>query len=287
METRLVRAMRVAAAFAVFSCSTGQFGELDSSAGGGGFGGEGAASATSAGGAGLGEGGSGGDEAASSVASASSSASSVSSSASSSASTGSGPPPPPPPPPQVIYVNFDGVTVNDCSNYCSDAPTNRSWAIGAHFGKSAVAFAPYTNASGRKIVVDGLVAAFSPYNVAVKTARPASGPFTMVIVSTTTGPNHGVAPLDCLNQNPNDIAFVYKIGSASADTVRRYATHELGHSFGLEHVVGADDFMQWASSGSKFTVSTYDHAKPSGHDCLSSDVQDAPAMLLAALGKAP
>jgi len=45
--------------------------------------------------------------------------------------------------------------------------------------------------------------------------------------------------------------------------------------------------MQWASSGNGFTVSTYDYAHPSGHDCIVDDVQDAPAGLLEALGPAP
>ena len=55
----------------------------------------------------------------------------------------------------LIYVNFDGVTVSNCANYCSDATTNRSWAIGAHFGTSAVAFPAYTG-SGRQAIVDSI-----------------------------------------------------------------------------------------------------------------------------------
>ena len=52
---------------------------------------------------------------------------------------------------QIVYVNFDGVTVDDCDGYCSDAPINRSWAIGAVWGSDSVTFAPYTDAGGRAL----------------------------------------------------------------------------------------------------------------------------------------
>lgn len=194
------------------------------------------------------------------------------------------------PSPQVIYVNFDGALISDCDDQCSDAPSDRSWAISGHFGRSEMQFAPYTNAAGKTTIVAAIASAYSPYNTSVTTTRPAEGPYTMVIVSPTPGPNHGVAPLDCLNTNRNDIAFVYNLESSAhwsaPPQIGRASVHELGHSFGLEHVVAGDDFMQWASTGHAFTVSTYDHAHPSGKDCLSGDVQDAPAMLLMALGPA-
>ena len=192
---------------------------------------------------------------------------------------------------QIIYVNFDGALISDCPDQCSDAPSDRSFAISGHFGRSEVAFSPYTNVAGKTQIVANLKAAFADYNVHVTTSRPLEGPYTMLIVSPTSGPNHGVAPLDCRNGNPNDIAFVYNLQSSphwsDPKQISRSATHELGHSFGLEHVVSSTDFMQWASSGNAFTVSTYDANHPSGHDCLTGNVQDAPAMLLEALGPSP
>src|SRR5687768_15875178 len=46
--------------------------------------------------------------------------------------------------PQVVYVNFRGPTIKDCSNFCSDATTNRSFVMG-HFGKQSMNFAPLTD----------------------------------------------------------------------------------------------------------------------------------------------
>src|SRR5262249_25890961 len=149
---------------------------------------------------------------------------------------------------QVVYVNFEGVRVTNCTQQCSDARTNRSWAIGEHFGKQSVDFLPYTGEKNRSIVLDTLRRAYAPYRVRFTTERPDSGDYTMVIVSATGGPHHGVAPLDCGNENPNDIAFIYRTANSSAELVGREAAHELGHSFGLGHVANNADFMQWASS---------------------------------------
>jgi hypothetical protein len=147
-------------------------------------------------------------------------------------------------------------------------------------------FAPYPGEAARKTVLAGLRTAYAPYRVSFTTERPDAGPYTMVIVSATGGPHHGVAPLDCGNANPSDIAFVYRTALSSADLVAREAAHELGHSFGLAHVAAQGDFMQWASSGGRFTVAPYDTAHESGK-CFDGEVQDAPAMLAASLGRAP
>ena len=185
---------------------------------------------------------------------------------------------------QTIFVNFEGARVADCDGYCSDAPGSRSWAIDEVWGQSRVDFARYDGgAAARAQIVRIIEEAFGPYDVYVTTSRPAAGPYTMVIVSPTWGPHHGVAPLDCGNRNASDIAFVYEIGGSSPGWIGQAAVHELGHSFGLSHVTSGADFMQWASSGRAFTRSSYDHAHPSGR-CFDGETQDAPAMLSTNLG---
>ena len=185
---------------------------------------------------------------------------------------------------QIVYVNFDGVTIRDCDNYCSDARSDRSWAIGAHFGGSSKTFARYAGSSSqRDSIMSDLREGFDDYNIDFTTSRPSSGPYTMLIISTSSGPNHGVAPLNCGNTNANDIAFVYKIGNSSTSWIAQAGAHELGHSFGLSHVKESRDFMQWASSGDVFSRATWDSAR-SNKRCFDGNTQDAPAILKANLG---
>lgn len=184
---------------------------------------------------------------------------------------------------QRVYVNFDGPVIEDCSNYCSDARINKSFAISAHFGVSRIDFTPWGSAAQRQYVVNSLRSTFSPYDVEIVEHRPSAGPYTMLVVSASGGPNHGVAPLDCDNTNATDIAFVYKVGSTSESWVAKAAAHELGHSFGLSHVTNGGDYMHWDASGTAFTHATWDSAR-SGAKCFSGNSQDAPTMLKNALG---
>ena len=185
---------------------------------------------------------------------------------------------------QVVYVNFNGITIKDCDNYCSDAPSNRSWAIGAHFGGSSKTFAKYAGSSSqRESIMRDLRKGFEDYNIEFTTSRPSSGPYTMLIISPSSGPNHGVAPLNCGNTNASDIAFVYKIGNSSTAWIAQAGAHELGHSFGLSHVKESRDYMQWASSGDIFSRATWDSARSSKR-CFEGSIQDAPEILKANIG---
>jgi hypothetical protein len=186
--------------------------------------------------------------------------------------------------PQVVYVAFEGARIEDCPFPCSRAANNQSWAIQAGFGRAgSMEFAPYENTAGRKVILDRLAALFARYRVSFTSERPAAEPYTMVIISPTVAAHHGMAPMDCGNQNQNDIAFVYHIAGIAPDQIARFAAHELGHSFGLSHVVETSEIMQWASSGRAFGTGTYDPAHPSDK-CFQGDVQDADALLLSALG---
>jgi hypothetical protein len=192
-----------------------------------------------------------------------------------------------PPGPQVVFVNFNGLKVENCGNYCSDAPTNRSWVIGHMTGKASMDFAPFDNLAERATILADLRTLYAAYDVTFVTTRPTSGPYTMVIISPSYMPHHGVAPLDCGNANRNDIAFVYRTGDTGFYTnghkIAQAAAHELGHSFGLAHVVNTDEIMEWASSGRHFGASEYDRTHPSGK-CFSGSEQHAAAMLKASLG---
>ncbi len=187
--------------------------------------------------------------------------------------------------PQVVYVNFDGPTIDHCA--CSDAINNRSLVIDYAFKKPSMKFQPYTSTTGRRTIMANLKKFFAAYNITFTTTRPASGPYTMLVITPTYWAHHGVAPLDCNNANPSDIGFVFRTGNTRFYTtpvkIAQAAAHELGHSLGLAHVTARGEAMQWASSGQGFGRSTYDTAHPSGK-CFSGNTQDAPAMLNATVG---
>lgn len=190
--------------------------------------------------------------------------------------------------PQVVYLNFGGVRISDCTDFCSDAPGNRSWAIHAHFGVSTyIDFGPYTSDWGKSYIIDHLNAAFGPYNVNFTTSRPGSGSYTMVVISPSARSSWwGVTPLDCGNGNRNDVVFAYGAGVDTADRAFRVILHELGHTFGLFHTTNSSDVMQWASSGSSYSSGSYDYGHESGR-CQSGDWQDGPAVVQAAVGARP
>ena len=192
---------------------------------------------------------------------------------------------------QVIYVNFDGVTVNDCpeTTYCADAPGNRSSIIGTFFERDSINWSPYTNSAGRQVVMDELEEAFSPYDVEFTTERPSSGQYTMLVVASNSEfSGLGVAPLDCGNTHPNSIAFVYRADEFAPQTIANAAVHELGHSFGLAHVEHSHDYMYYLADDSRneFSRSPYDLPN-AAHRCDEEDVQDAPQVLLDVLGMRP
>jgi hypothetical protein len=188
---------------------------------------------------------------------------------------------------QVVFVNFNGPTISNCDG-CSSAPRNRSFVIGRMWGRSSVDFAPYTNADGKEIILARLRRFFEPWRIRFTSVRPDSGKYTMVIISPTLMAHHGVAPLDCGNANRNDIAFVVHTGDTGfypgPGKIAQAAAHELGHSFGLSHVVQSDEIMQWASSGQTFGRAGYDTAHPSGK-CFGGSVQDAPELLRLNIGR--
>lgn len=198
---------------------------------------------------------------------------------------------------QTVFLNFEGGRIDshpDCRTQyhvdCSNAPVNKSYLIELLFNETSVQLPGITNANVKTRTTELVRAAFAPYDVAITTTRPQTGPFTMVMVTAAQSQrgSAGLAPVDCSNGNPNDIVFVLNSEGRDADTMAAIINHELGHSFGLTHVQPRSDYMHWIVTGEpqSFTSARFDpdHASEATK-CFQGDVQDAPALLRSALGE--
>jgi hypothetical protein len=200
----------------------------------------------------------------------------------------------------VVYVNFGGPVISACptSAYCNDAVNRRHHYIRGSWGKSSIDFRSWGTSAQRTIVMDFLRTKFARYRVSFTTTKPASGEYTMLVISSTAVGStalRGKTDTDCyptengqglFNSNHRDIAFVVRVGGVSSSWVKRYAAHELAHSFGLLHVVSSSDLMHYKSNGTSFTAgSSYDNLhNPAGWRCVGGGTQNEPALLTKALG---
>src|SRR5262245_9605049 len=112
----------------------------------------------------------------------------------------------------VLYLNFDGALLTKASS--DDAPALRSQLAAA----TIPAFTPppgarFTRQQAIASVVDRVRDWFRRYDVEVVTEAPAAAPYTMVVIGGAhddAGQPSGVAgmaPFDCTNANPSNVAF--------------------------------------------------------------------------------
>ena len=149
-----------------------------------------------------------------------------------------------------LYLNFDGAKLTNGGN---DSAANKTDLINpATLDYPALDWQGY---GGKEKalpgVVDELKLLFLNYAVEFVTERPASGDYTMAMVGgigescKSGGPGTvGIAPLDCKNSRKNDVVLVF--GNKVSGSPRQLAyviAHELGHSFGLEHVDDTKSIM--------------------------------------------
>lgn len=147
--------------------------------------------------------------------------------------------------PGVLYVNFEGVT----TMMGADSAQANSSNI---FGQT---FEPHGgNDAAKTAILDAVKTDFMAYAVEVVDERPASGDYTMAVVSPTNpvgGSVLGIAPLDCRDVQPSNVVFAFHgdgdgySPAGAAGTI----SHEAGHSYGLDHVDQPLDMMNPANSG--------------------------------------
>ncbi|HTM18855.1 MAG TPA: Ig-like domain-containing protein [Kofleriaceae bacterium] len=155
---------------------------------------------------------------------------------------------------RVVYLMFDGITLSRDA-YDDDARTNTS-AIVNTASEVIPAFSPSALASTGGLsrqqiidkVIDDLYALHAPYNVDFVTSRPSSGNYSMIVFGGTcqsvTGSSNcaGIALLDCGDQMPANITFVFPAGLRVADLATT-AAQEAAHAYGLGHTDDHGDVM--------------------------------------------
>jgi len=154
----------------------------------------------------------------------------------------------------VLYVNFDGAQITKSST--SDATTNSSFIGGG-------TVPPFDGDQATRDQVVALVTQlYDAYNIQIVTSRPASGDYDMALVGGTpadlgltySSNVAGVAPMDCDDKLPRDIAFIFSDSIKALTSASKYAqrvaettAHESGHTYGLPHSDVGCDLMSYSS----------------------------------------
>ncbi len=156
--------------------------------------------------------------------------------------------------PQIVYVNFSDGTETLTAATADDALRNLSAVGGAApfpaFVWPSVLAGEATRAQVVRRVARKVHELFLPYNVLVTTARPAEGPYTMVMVGGVpasigwTQTVAGLAFLDCGNKQENNVAFAFaQLVRGREDELAITIAQEAAHAFGLEHSQNPEDVM--------------------------------------------
>ncbi len=144
----------------------------------------------------------------------------------------------------VVFVNFEGIALEMGFD---DSRTDVSGIFGG-------VFEPFGGTAGdRAAVMESMRSDWSLYDVILTDERPAAGDYTMNVTSPTNpigGGVLGIAPLDCGDmQTHNNITFAFHGATDPPSLVATTISHEVGHSFGLEHVDEPADVMNPFNSG--------------------------------------
>ncbi len=155
---------------------------------------------------------------------------------------------------RVVYLAFDGVTLtrsqsNDDARTNTSAIVNSSTEVIPAFNISSLSSTNgMTRAQIIDAVIDDLYTIHADFNVDFVTTRPSSGYYSMIVFGGSCGSVAGstncagIALLDCGDQMPANITFVFPGGLRVADLATT-AAQEAAHAFGLGHTSDVDDVM--------------------------------------------
>jgi MYXO-CTERM domain-containing protein len=183
--------------------------------------------------------------------------------------------------PTYIFVNMDGANLV-CQG--GDNSTTNSSIIACQYGFSGNYPSYGGTEAQRQTVMDAVKADWAPFNMVVTNSRPVGVPYTMCM----TGPaNHpfgngvlGIAPLDCNDNNKNNVVFAFHSASQlggflGANTQATTISQEVAHAYGLEHVGSSSDIMNPTNQGGNpsFTNNCIQIVGQGGIVCNAQHVQ--------------
>jgi len=196
---------------------------------------------------------------------------------------------------RTLYLNFDGATIT----FGSDNATQNSSRILRFQSRVIppieVADLSESSAEGltiqqvKDMVADAVRFHMLPYDVKVVTERPGSGSYHMMMFSgkddceTIAGANcAGIAPLDCGDDNPSNIVWVFAGGLRVSD-LSTTSSHEAAHALGVFHTLDTADIM-YPSILSQIPDHFGAGDVPDGTNCQGLTFQDSDSLLLDTIG---
>jgi hypothetical protein len=201
------------------------------------------------------------------------------------------PVPPPPPGARVVFLNFSngGEALHQAAE--DDPAANRARLC------AAPQLGPWQGIPGcgggregcLRLIADAVDQHFADFNLVVRTTRPAEAPYTMVVIAPPSGTcrfgTNGVAPLDCADQRPAEVALVTDC-RGSAARCAAIISQEIAHTYGLEHTTWPCDLMADAAAACEQGAAFADVLVPSEARC-GRRAQNSYRRLLEALGPWP
>src|SRR5262249_12171063 len=156
--------------------------------------------------------------------------------------------------PKVIYLNFDGATLESVPDAQESARLGKTSAfvgLPDYAPDLPVQVLPYSgSAAVRKMLLEQVKSYFRGLNIEFVVERPKSGPFAMAVIGDITGSYrhhlpHGFAGRslqDCGDRSSETVSIVHAPYLDPAGVAASIA-HELGHGMGLAHVSDPTDIM--------------------------------------------
>ncbi len=193
----------------------------------------------------------------------------------------------------TVYLNFDGAFIFKVN--ASDAHANLSFLCGGllppfehnKFGDSRQMV--------RRLITTKLALLFADFNLKVVTRRPVAPPYDMVVITGDASiceyPSElaGIGPIDCFNQLPGEVAFVFAELITNLDLLVTVMAHEIGHSYGLLHSSAPCDIMSNAicQKGNKTFLDLEMELTPDHQGFCGLQQTNSWQMLMAVLGPRP